>query len=529
MAENLELEKTLKVDGQEYNINAVQADKVANKLTLKPMNLDGTVSAEGSGKWTIFDGSSAQSLNIVPAAGGQFEGKIRVPDLVTAVNDKDVLNYKDIVSKVVDRLLNTSAMATWNDNKLSFTDTNTPAIHGICVVLGNELDLLGKEVSVEDPTSVIGFSKINNDNWLKATSENPPTPMPKWLQNYLYICKDTGNLYFGSAKCPEATLLYGKIIKPQGIEVAVNQWITKGEYGLDLANSDVINLNGLFFSDYANLNNEGLNFVQKHPDEHTVDHTTIKDPEKAAEIIYDRVYARNGKFYFTPNCKINNDVQKAIVDENGKPLYEDPKPFEVYHSGTIIPVANGGTGSDTVSGACNTIVNNQEIAPKSVTVYGDQWFFTRDDDGKYDYGINLNNSDIVGVNGLIFNDYIDAAGEGIFFPRSVGTDDTLHTKDDVYDSFFARGGELYFAPGCKLFDQDGVVTNAEVNANKQILYHKGNINEATAGQANRIKVSYKASTNTAATNKYANITIAPSASYPKGPTGGNEGDIMILF
>jgi hypothetical protein len=294
MAENLELEKTLKVDGQEYNINAVQADKVANKLTLKPMNLDGTVSAEGSGKWTIFDGSSAQSLNIVPAAGGQFEGKIRVPDLATAVNDKDVLNYKDIVSKVVDRLLNTSAMATWTGNELSFTDTETPAVHGICVVLGNESD-------------VASFANQNH--------------ISKWIPNYLYICKDTGNIFLGKAESTEINLLSGitkdKTITPRNIEVAAGQWITNNAYGLDMANSDVINLNGLFFADYANQYNEGINFIRTYDEEAT--NSDIKDPEKAAELVVDRVYARDGKLCFEPNRKVNEDLLE--------------NPFEVYHSG----------------------------------------------------------------------------------------------------------------------------------------------------------------------------------------------------
>lgn len=51
----------------------------------------------------------------------------------------------------------------------------------------------------------------------------------------------------------------------------------------------------------------------------------------------------------------------------------------------------------------------------------------------------------------------------------------------------------------------------------------------TVGKSDAVKVSYKASTAATAINKYPSITIAPSASYPSGPTGGSEGDIMILF
>lgn len=478
MADNnvLELEKTLQVDGQTYNINAVQADKVVNPLNIYKSNLN-----KKATKLIEFDGSAAKNIELVPASGGSFAGRITVPpvsDTTLKSDGETVLNYNDIVGKVVDRLLNTSAMATWDNNELTFTAAETPAVHGICVVLGNESD-------------VSSFAESNNKNWTDATSETPPSLTTKWLPNYLYICRDSGDIYLGSADSTEAKLLSDitndEVLTPKRIQVKENQWVThasEGEsnYGLDMANSDLINLNGLFFSDYANLNNEGLNFVQKHPNEHAIDHSTIKDPSKAAEIVYDRVYARDGKFYFIPNCKIRNEVQEAKVDESGNPVYTDPNPFEVYHSG-ILDHASSSLDANLasnkyISSYADVPEDNAQIVFKYASP--DE---TRDKTGVY-------------------------TGKG-----------ALYTRELRYLwNYLVTKIRTVFG-----FSNNNVLKAANGGTGQTDL------DKVTIGQAKKIKVSYKKDTATAATDVYSNITIAPSASYPNGPTGGANGDIMILF
>lgn len=53
------------------------------------------------------------------------------------------------------------------------------------------------------------------------------------------------------------------------------------------------------------------------------------------------------------------------------------------------------------------------------------------------YGLNMNNSDIVGINGLYFEDVADGSGEGLMFKRS----------DNNYDQLYAEDGKLYFTTG----------------------------------------------------------------------------------
>ena len=54
------------------------------------------------------------------------------------------------------------------------------------------------------------------------------------------------------------------------------------------------------------------------------------------------------------------------------------------------------------------------------------------------YALNLNNSNIAGVNGIIFADLANTVGEGLMFKRSNGN----------YDYIFAEDGVFKFAPNC---------------------------------------------------------------------------------
>ena len=98
-------------------------------------------------------------------------------------------------------------------------------------------------------------------------------------------------------------------------------------------------------------------------------------------------------------------------------------------SGTL-PISKGGTGQTTAAKAATAIVGGQSITPKNISVTGSQYW------NSSEYGLHLNNSDIVGINGLWFPDAVDSAGEGINFYRSSTT----------WDRLYAYSGALYFAP-----------------------------------------------------------------------------------
>lgn len=100
-------------------------------------------------------------------------------------------------------------------------------------------------------------------------------------------------------------------------------------------------------------------------------------------------------------------------------------------TGTL-PVENGGTGATTAAAAATAIVNGQNIAPNRVTITGNQYYT----DGAF--GLDLSNSDVIGLNAIYFGDAIDSAGEGINFYRS----------SSAWDRLYSHSGTLYYAPNC---------------------------------------------------------------------------------
>lgn len=180
-----ELDKTLKVDNDTYNINAVEADHVANKLTITKSNLDGSMAEK---PWFTYDGSVAvgteqKPLTIVPATGGGFTGRITVPNFENATMDpKAVLNYGDITKVVLTNMLNNSTLYKWDASAAG--DKLTPVIangtiNGISIVTGRE-------------DTVIEFTKYNNAEVAAG----------RGILNFLYISTsgaDHGYIYYGVA------------------------------------------------------------------------------------------------------------------------------------------------------------------------------------------------------------------------------------------------------------------------------------------------------------------------------------------
>ena len=115
-------------------------------------------------------------------------------------------------------------------------------------------------------------------------------------------------------------------------------------------------------------------------------------------------------------------------------------------SGTL-PVSNGGTGSTTIAGAIAMLINSEAIKPNTVETGANIYY--------PNFGINLHNSDVIGLNGLFFQDAVDSAMEGINFYRSSTT----------WDRLYAYAGVLYFAPNQSATTHPGT---------RYTVYHTGN-------------------------------------------------------
>lgn len=135
-------------------------------------------------------------------------------------------------------------------------------------------------------------------------------------------------------------------------------------------------------------------------------------------------------------------------------------------SGTL-PLSKGGTGSTTAAGAVTNIVNGRAIAPQSISTTGGRYWI---DDV---YGIQLNNSDIVGINGLYFQDAADSQGEGINFYRSSTT----------WDRLYSYSGTLYYSPNIGTDTHPGTRYTVYHSGGATIPLSKGGTGATTAAAA----------------------------------------------
>ncbi len=103
----------------------------------------------------------------------------------------------------------------------------------------------------------------------------------------------------------------------------------------------------------------------------------------------------------------------------------------------------------------------------------------RTDSGNY--GINMNNSDLAGVNGIYTSDYAEDWGEGLNFARSSGG----------WDSFYAQNGSFYFATASGTLKDSARIGSAA--ANIDTIYtnkvHCGNNNNLWLQSANNVYIT----------------------------------------
>ena len=176
MAEKLD--KVIKIGETDYDVQAKysdvagEANKLVNSLTINKYNHNGVSPVP-------FDGSGNKSIDIVPAGGGRFIGRITTPNIGTSITDKtSVLNWDDVESKVVNYALNSlknhSAVYAWDGTTLTSPDEDT--VVSISVVTGPE-----SKVSL--------FTKKNFEDKTTTTGS---------LAAFLYISTDTHAIYFGT-------------------------------------------------------------------------------------------------------------------------------------------------------------------------------------------------------------------------------------------------------------------------------------------------------------------------------------------
>lgn len=417
-AETRELEKTLLLDGQQYNINAVHATQVDNKLTLNKVNIDGVTNS------SEFNGAANVELSVVPAAGGAFSGPIRaksatnVKDNSGHIKDDAVLNYGDFNNVILKSLINNSILYEWkydaeaSENKLIPAIDSGNTISGISLITGTEHALIN---------GTNGFAKENeNKNYLPA---------------YLYICTDTNNIYFGTSTSSTATRLAAS---------AANLV----DYDLGL------NYNAENIKQLENTLEATANYLETLSSNITDGTIVAKQAEQADQA--------------DQATKLNTPRQLKVDLASNTGVYFDgtdnATTIGVYN---VLPVERGGTGTISEAGVRSKFITGQMITPQQITIIPNAstkgWQVNPNDaTAPADCGVNLQGSDLIGLNGLFFHDVVDNVGEGINFPRE---------NSNNVDRLYAYNGVLYFAPNSTI---DPTSKNSKWGNYKKV-YHQGNI------------------------------------------------------
>lgn len=190
--ENKDLHNILKIGDEEYNINAVHSDaagEVDNSLTIHNIARDGSTSEETD---VVFNGSEPKELSIVPAEGGAFTGPVGVPSIEPIENSADLSESGENTENILD---------AYNDLAVNLGDVRKliSLLKGHPIYHYDVNDGLQEEISSIDPNILQNIKIVNGkfDDYGKFVEENQEAKF------FLYICNDTGQIFFGLAKEPK--------------------------------------------------------------------------------------------------------------------------------------------------------------------------------------------------------------------------------------------------------------------------------------------------------------------------------------
>jgi hypothetical protein len=200
----------------------------------------------------------------------------------------------------------------------------------------------------------------------------------------------------------------------------------------------------------------------------------------------------------------------------------------------ILAIQNGGTGAASAQEARDKLINDKNIVPGTIKVT----YPNNDSPAKHKrngkFGIDLQNSDIVGLNALYFASATDSPNKGINF---VNKDNGSQT---TYDRLYSQAGTLYYQPDKQLGNDNITADRYEVyhsgGASKPIPINMGGTGETTLSRVSVGRAGYAETLTTYVCETHGSLNalniktrIIASKDAPDDAKDGIEGDIWIQY
>lgn len=484
-----ELDKLLVVGENTYNINAVHSDTAAQTVGKLVINVDRATDA------IDFNGNNDVSISVVsPELGADFAAPITVPEYSNKsdIDSDSVLNFGDL-QYYVSKLTGASWFKWDGDTLIPTTSNGTEQLLRMSVVTGLDGDSLA-------------FNAQNRES-------------QEQLPLFIYIATDTGKMYLGDSGLD--TLIW--LNKDAD---SANKLAAKRKLQVNLSSTNAVDFDG---SSNASGNGNGIGVTGKlgianggtgASSAEGASYNLFKDIEKIDNDLEDTSlltfeYAEptegKGVFFVRQASRLWNYILGKIKEK-----------FKFSNDG-VLPVTNGGTGATSAAAACTNLIQSQDINPNSIEIAGD---------GGWRAGVDLNNTNIIGVRSLLFINR-GSSGDGYisFLSNSY---DGENTK---YDKLYSNNGTLYYNPkslktatdGAKTVYHSGMTIPVANGGTGQTDLANVTVGRATADAAgNELPKNYfkSAPCNANEQNKYSN-SITISTTVPT--TQGNNGDIWIVY
>lgn len=161
----------------------------------------------------------------------------------------------------------------------------------------------------------------------------------------------------------------------------------------------------------------------------------------------------NNGFSGNQNPKANSTYDLGEASLKWRNLYTD----KIYISGKLVSVSDLAYKGSTTN---DPLLKTGGNMTGPIGFKANQYFFTTVDRPESNYALDMRNSDIIGLNTLVFKDESDTSTEGLCFPKT-GKGGSTNRAD--YDTIRAKDGVMYFNSS-KVYTAENKPTASDIGA-----------------------------------------------------------------